>query len=101
MVVSRSLDNKPPYEDPVDGLSLDVDQRRPTMALAGWQRFVESPAAQLELLPAGEALDGPVRASQRGIRRGPAQLPLRDEHRGDLRPPRGRSLIDLRGRHAQ
>jgi hypothetical protein len=41
MVVNRPLDDQPPPEDPIDGFSLDADQ--PTMALAGWRRFVETP----------------------------------------------------------
>jgi hypothetical protein len=43
MVVNRPLDDQPPPEDPIDGFSLDADQRQPTMTLAGWRRFVETP----------------------------------------------------------
>jgi hypothetical protein len=31
---------------------LDADRREPTMTLTGWRRFVDTPAAAFELLPA-------------------------------------------------
>jgi hypothetical protein len=31
MVVNRPLDDQPPPEDPIDGFSLDADQRQPTL----------------------------------------------------------------------
>jgi hypothetical protein len=37
-------------DDPADA-GLDTDLREPTMTLTGWRRFVEAPAASIELLP--------------------------------------------------
>ncbi len=54
--------------------------------LAAVRRY---PARQLRAA-AGQPVGGPVRPGQAGIRRGTAQLPLRDDHRGDDGCPRGR-----------
>lgn len=51
MVVSHPLSDHSLPDDPVDAFSLDPDRREPTMTLAGWRRFVETPAAHVELLP--------------------------------------------------
>jgi hypothetical protein len=36
-------------DDPADA-GLDTDLREPTMTLTGWRRFVDAPAASIELL---------------------------------------------------
>jgi hypothetical protein len=84
MVVNRPLDDQPPPEDPIDGFSLDADQRQPTITFGRVAPVRRDPHRPLRVA-VREALGGPDRARQRGIRRGPAQLPLRDDHRRDPR----------------
>ncbi len=54
MVVNRPRDDRIPIDDLADGFEqgVDADRREPTMALTGWRRFVDTPAAGFELLPA-------------------------------------------------
>jgi hypothetical protein len=60
MVVSGPISEQPLQDDPGSGPSLDDGRREPTMTLAGWRRFVDTPAAGFELLPVKrwEALSG-------------------------------------------
>jgi hypothetical protein len=53
-VVNRPRDDRVPLGDPAGGwdAGLDCDRREPTMTLTGWRRFVDTPAASFELLPA-------------------------------------------------
>ena len=63
MVVNRPRDDHVPIDDPAGGwdAGLDCDRREPTMTLTGWRRFVDTPAARFELLPATRwsCLSGP------------------------------------------
>jgi hypothetical protein len=38
-------------DDPAEGFGFEADRREPTMTLAGWRRFVDTPSACFELLP--------------------------------------------------
>ena len=52
MVVTGPADDQSPSNDHPDGFGPEADRREPTMTLAGWRRFVDTPAARFELLPA-------------------------------------------------
>jgi AAA domain len=51
MVVNGPAGGQPPRDDPAAEPGLDDGRREPTMTLAGWRRFVDTPAAGFELLP--------------------------------------------------
>ena len=51
MVVSGPVSEQPLQDDPGGGPGLDDGRRQPAMTLAGWRRFVDTPAASFELLP--------------------------------------------------
>jgi len=61
MVVSGHTGEPDASGELADGFGLDTDRREPTMTLVGWRRFVDAPAAHLDLLPEQRwlALSGP------------------------------------------
>jgi hypothetical protein len=70
MVVSGPANEQSLRDDPAGGFGLETHRREPTMTLAGWRRFVDTPTAHFELLPDKRWATCPTRTRKHTTRPG-------------------------------